>query len=128
MASLAVEDDAMAALGGVSSLIRDGRIGEALSRLAIIEAEAGDELRPVTDAASAVARLEAIYERDKEWFNAVPPRSSDKVVFCQRTAPQAHSTARRSCPEWGAVGAVGGGQPELDCPRSQARRKTRRKT
>ena len=37
MASLAVEDDAMGALGGVSSLIRDGRIGEALSRLAIIE-------------------------------------------------------------------------------------------
>lgn len=45
MASLAVEDDAMAALGGVSSLIRDGRIGEALSRLAIIEAEAGDDAR-----------------------------------------------------------------------------------
>lgn len=45
MASLAVEDDAMAALGGVSSLIRDGRIGEALSRLAAIEAGAGDDAR-----------------------------------------------------------------------------------
>ncbi|MFA4892433.1 sulfotransferase [Brevundimonas sp.] len=45
MASLAVEDDARAALGGVSSLIRDGRIGEALSRLAVIEAGAGDDAR-----------------------------------------------------------------------------------
>ncbi|HWQ86998.1 tetratricopeptide repeat-containing sulfotransferase family protein [Brevundimonas sp.] len=45
MASLAVEDDAMAALGGVSPLIRDGRIGEALSRLATIEAGAGDDAR-----------------------------------------------------------------------------------
>ncbi len=45
MASLAVQDDAMAALGGVSPLIRDGRIGDALSRLAAIEAGAGGDAR-----------------------------------------------------------------------------------
>lgn len=44
------------------------------------EAEAGEELRPVTDAASAVARLEAIYERDKEWFNSVPPRFPRQIL------------------------------------------------
>ncbi|MDI1326202.1 MAG: sulfotransferase [Brevundimonas sp.] len=45
MASLAAEDDAMAALGGISPLIRDGRIGDALSRLVVIEAGAGDDAR-----------------------------------------------------------------------------------
>ena len=45
MASLAVQDDAMAALGGVSPLIRSGRIGDALSRLAAIEAGAGGDAR-----------------------------------------------------------------------------------
>ncbi|MBU4136222.1 MAG: sulfotransferase, partial [Alphaproteobacteria bacterium] len=38
-------DDAMAALGGVSPLIRSGRIGDALSRLAAIEAGAGGDAR-----------------------------------------------------------------------------------
>lgn len=45
MASLPVEDDAIAALGRVSPLICDGRIGDALSRLAAIEAAAGDDAR-----------------------------------------------------------------------------------
>ncbi|MBU3972152.1 MAG: sulfotransferase, partial [Alphaproteobacteria bacterium] len=40
-----VQDDAMAALGGVSPLIRSGRIGDALSRLAAIEAGAGGDAR-----------------------------------------------------------------------------------
>jgi len=45
MASLAVRDDAMDELGGIAPLIRDGRVGEALSRLASLEAKAGGDAR-----------------------------------------------------------------------------------
>lgn len=45
MASLAINDDVMKELGGVAPLIRDGRIGDALARLAALEARAGDDAR-----------------------------------------------------------------------------------
>ncbi|MDO8296582.1 MAG: sulfotransferase [Caulobacter sp.] len=45
MASLAIRDDVMDELGGVAPLIRDGRIGDALARLASLEARAGDDAR-----------------------------------------------------------------------------------
>lgn len=41
----------------------------------------GAELAPVTDAASAVLRLETIYEREKAWFNcAMPVRTPRAIV------------------------------------------------
>ena len=45
MASLAIRDDVMGELGGVTPLIRDGRIGDALARLASLEARAGEDAR-----------------------------------------------------------------------------------
>jgi len=38
------------------------------------------DLLPITDAASAVARLEAIYDRDKEWFNMLPMKTPRQIV------------------------------------------------
>lgn len=45
MVSLATRDDVMGELGGVAPLIRDGRIGDALARLASLEARSGDDAR-----------------------------------------------------------------------------------
>lgn len=45
MASLAVSNTAMDELGGIAPLIRDGRVGEALSRLASLEDGAGGDAR-----------------------------------------------------------------------------------
>ena len=45
MVSLAIRDDVMEALGGVAPLIREGRVGDALARLAALEAQAGDDAR-----------------------------------------------------------------------------------
>lgn len=45
MASLAIRDDVMDELGGVAPLIRDGRVGDALARLASLETRSGDDAR-----------------------------------------------------------------------------------
>lgn len=45
MVSLAVRDDVMDELGRVAPLIRGGRVGDALARLAVLEARAGDDAR-----------------------------------------------------------------------------------
>ncbi|HRD29687.1 MAG TPA: sulfotransferase, partial [Caulobacter sp.] len=45
MASLATRDDVMGELGGVAPLIRDGRLGDALARLASLETRAHDDAR-----------------------------------------------------------------------------------
>lgn len=45
MASLAIRDDVMDELGGVAPLIRDGRMGDALARLASLEARSDDDAR-----------------------------------------------------------------------------------
>ncbi len=39
-----------------------------------------DTLEAVTDADSAIARLEAIYEREKAWFNVVPLRTPRAIL------------------------------------------------
>lgn len=35
---------------------------------------------PVTDSASAINRMRMIYEREKEWFNALPPRTPRAIL------------------------------------------------
>lgn len=42
--------------------------------------EDADALTPVTDAESAVKRLEQVYEMHKEWMNAVPPRLPRQIL------------------------------------------------